>query len=397
MSTPCSTEIVQQQFAVPFAYPVVFTRDALSPDNGALGDVLRQLAGPQGITRRALVYLDDGFLEQWPEIPERITAYLAGLGDVVQLASPPRAVPGGELAKNGWEIVQGIIKDIGTHHVCRQSCVIAIGGGSMLDMVGFAVSIAHRGVRLIRIPTSVLAQADGGVGVKNGMDEHGVKNYIGSFAPPAAVINDYDFLRTLSQRYWTGGVAEAFKVAMIKDAAFFDSLCEGAAALGARDEATMATVVRQTAQLHLDHIRTSGDPFEFGSARPLDFGHWAAHKLEVMSNYVLSHGEAVAIGIALDTTYAILEDRLPAHEGERLFRAFDEIGLPSYTPLLRKCDARGEGLLLKGLEEFREHLGGELNVTLPDGLGRGVEVHEIDHARVREAIDILEARRPHAT
>ena len=396
MPPPFTTETVQQQFSVPFAYPVHFTRDVLAPDNDALGSVLRALAGPSGTTRRALVYLDDGFLQKWPDTPERVTAYLAQLGDVVELACPPRAVPGGEVAKNGWEIVQGIIQDIGKHHICRQSCVIAIGGGSMLDMVGFAVSIAHRGVRLIRIPTSVLAQADGGVGVKNGMDEHGVKNYIGSFAPPAAVINDYDFLQTLPLRYWTGGVAEAFKVAMIKDAPFFDRLCSEATALGERDDAAMAAVVRQTAQLHLDHIRTSGDPFEFGSARPLDFGHWAAHKLEVLSNYVLSHGEAVAIGIALDTTYAVLAGMLPASDGERLFKAFEEIGLPSYTPLLRQCDADGTLTLLKGLEEFREHLGGELNVTLPDGLGRGIEVHAIDHARMIEAIGLLEARRADA-
>ncbi len=392
-----TTETVQQQFSVPFSYPVLFTRDALNLENEALGNVLRALAGPAGVCRRALVYLDDGFLAEWPDTPQRVTAYLEQFGDGVKLASAPRAVPGGEVAKNGWEIVQGIIEDIGQHHVCRQSYVIAIGGGSMLDMVGFAVSIAHRGVRLIRIPTTVLAQADGGVGVKNGMDEHGVKNYIGSFAPPAAVINDYDFLTTLPARYWTGGIAEAFKVAMIKDAAFFDELCTHACALGARDEVAIEAVVRRTAQLHLDHISSSGDPFEFGSARPLDFGHWAAHKLEVLSGYALSHGEAVAIGIGLDTTYAVLAGMLPAAEGERLFKAFAEIGLPIYTPILKQSSSTGEFVILRGLEEFREHLGGELNVTLPDGLGRGVEVHQIDHARVMEAIELLEARATHAS
>jgi len=380
-------DTIRQRFAVSYEYPVVFTRNVFDPSNPSLATVLE--GQPDGVPHRALVYIDEGFLDAWPDVPRQMGAYLAAHAGAVQLTHPPETVPGGEHAKNGWNVVQNIMRNIGNQRLCRHSFVIAIGGGSTLDMVGFAASIVHRGLRLVRIPTTVLAQGDAGVGVKNGMDEHGMKNYVGSFAPPVAVINDYTFLRTLPDRYWFGGTAEAFKVAMIKDAGFFDALCEGAPALGARRPGTIEPVVRKTAQLHLDHIRTSGDPFEFGAARPLDFGHWAAHKLEVLSNYTLSHGEAVAVGIALDTRYATLSGLLNEVDCDRLMTAFAQIGLPVYSPLLKRTLPDGELEIFAGLEEFREHLGGQLTVTLPDGIGNGVEVHDMDAARIKDAIGYL--------
>jgi len=221
------------------------------------------------------------------------------------------------------------------------------------------------------------------------MDEHGMKNFVGTFAPPFGVIVDFDFLDTLEDRYWKGGIAEAFKVAMIKDAAFFEQLCEGAEALGQRDAALIETVVQQAALLHLKHIATSGDPFEFGTARPLDFGHWAAHKLEILSNYSLSHGEAVSIGVALDTCYASTAGLLPAADRDRTLVAMNAIGLPLWSTALESRTENGQLVVLKGLDEFREHLGGELTVTLPNGIGKGLEVHDMDHTMIADAIAFL--------
>ena len=210
--------------------------------------------------------MDDGVTRAWPDLSQRITSYLGARPDLCDLAYEPETVPGGERAKNGWNVVKNIMAAIGNRRLCRHSFVLAIGGGSVLDMVGFAASLVHRGVRLIRMPTTVLGQCDAGVGVKNGMDEHGMKNFVGTFAPPAAVINDYSFLSTLSPRYWLGGVSEAFKVALIEDAEFFGYLCEHAEQIRARDEAVMEKAVHTTAILHLEHIRTNGDPFELGVA-----------------------------------------------------------------------------------------------------------------------------------
>jgi len=251
--------------------------------------------------------------------------------------------------------------------------------------VGFAASIVHRGIRLIRVPTTVLAQNDAGVGVKTGMDEHGAKNFVGTFAPPYAVLVDFAFLPTLKDKYWFGGISEAFKVALIKDAAFFTFLEESAGALRARDADAIETVIKHTARLHLDHIRTSGDPFESGTARPLDFGHWAAHKLEVLSNYRLGHGEAVAIGIALDSRYAALSGLLTDAEATRIVDTLRAVGLPVWDTLLESVTGSGEFEILKGLEEFREHLGGTLTITLPQGIGNKLEVHTMDTALILQA------------
>ena len=128
---------------------------------------------------------------------------------------------GGETEKNNKESFQKILKSINDYSICRHSFVITIGGGAIIDMAGYASTIAHRGVKLIRIPTTVLAQNDAAVGVKNSINEFGKKNFLGTFSPPYAIINDLNFLKTLNQRDWISGIAEAIKVALIKDSTFF--------------------------------------------------------------------------------------------------------------------------------------------------------------------------------
>lgn len=242
------------------------------------------------------------------------------------------------------------------------------------------------------MPTTVLAQCDAGIGVKNGMNLHGGKNTIGTFHPPFAVINDAAFLRTLSFEHWIGGVSEAFKVAVIKDAAFLDELCGGADRLRRRDEEWMRAVIRRCAKIHLDHIASSGDPFELGAARPLDFGHWAAHKLESMTGYAVGHGQAVAIGIALDCTYAAQQRWIEHAERDAILDGMQACGLPLWHPALdRRID--GDTLeVLSGLEDFREHLGGVLCVTYPRPLGAAIEVNDIDRGAMSRACADLKAR-----
>lgn len=383
--------VVNESFQVAFDYPVHFGHHVFAPDNPLIADVLDRLAERR--RQRIAVFIDEGVVRTHPELPRQIAEYAHARPQRIELACPPQPVPGGEAAKTGWDTVRAIIWTLGNLHMDRQSTVIAIGGGGTLDMVGFAVSIVHRGLRLIRLPTTTLAQCDAGIGVKNGMDEHGQKNFIGTFAPPFAVVNDAAFLATLADHDWIAGVAEAFKVAMIKDAAFFRFLCRSAAALGRRDAAAMETTIRRCAERHLEHIRTSGDPFEFGSARPLDFGHWAAHQLETMSAYALGHGQAVAIGIALDSFCAMRQGLLDAAEFEALTKALLECGLPIWHPCLAQRDTHGELQVVAGLEAFREHLGGALTITLPDGIGQAREVHHLGPDLIAEGIATLGARR----
>ncbi len=264
--------------------------------------------------------------------------------------------------------------------ICRQSYVVAIGGGAMLDAVGFAAATAHRGVRLVRVPTTTLAQADSGVGVKNGINAFGKKNFIGTFTPPWAVINDESFLTTLSDRDWRCGLSEAVKVALLKDERFFDQIVDAIPRLGRRDHATLIPIIRQSALLHLHHIADGGDPFELRHAKPLDFGHWSAHKLEQMTGFDLRHGESVAIGVALDVVYSAMTGLLEWSDVSRILDCLSGLGFALSHEALADHE-----VLLEGLEEFRQHLGGRLTITLLNGIGTPVDVSEIDRAAMAQA------------
>ena len=383
-------ELYEQQISVPFEFPVYFTRDVFATGNPLLESVLDRLNEKR--IHRVLVYVDSGVADAHPHLADRIKAYFHDRPDTLELTGSPEIIPGGEAAKTSWSNVKDIMWSIGNHHLCRHSFVLAVGGGSVLDMVGFAASLVHRGLRLVRVPTTVLAQNDAGVGVKTAMDEHGTKNYVGTFAPPFAVFNDFAFLPTLDNRDWTGGIAEAFKVAIIKDADFFEFLCDNAQKLRKRDMTEMEKLVHSTAILHMDHTRTSGDPFEFGAARPLDFGHWSAHKLEAMSGYTIGHGQAVAVGIAIDSVYAMRQGLISPGELERIIAGLTECGLPIWDSLLEKRTADGILVILDGLDQFREHLGGVLTVTLPKGIGSRIEVHQVHADVVEQALSFLKEK-----
>lgn len=387
-------DVYHQRFSVAFDYPVHFTRKVFDSENDLLARTVNRLG--ENRVHRAAVYVDSGLHEARGDLVAKIKEYFHRHPSELELAGVPQVVPGGEAAKNGWQIVEEVMSTLGNLHLDRQSYVIAAGGGAMLDMMGFATSLVHRGLRLIRVPTTVLGQNDAGVGVKNGMDEHGMKNFVGTFAPPFAVLNDFEFLTTLADRDWVGGLAEAFKVAIIKDAEFLDFLCQNARALRLRDTELMEQAIRRCAILHMEHTRTSGDPFEFGSARPLDFGHWAGHKIETMSNYSTGHGQAAAVGIALDSVYAMRRGLISTGDLERILTGLSDCGLPICSQYLRGRTADGDLEILAGLEEFREHLGGRLNITLPHGLGDRCEVHHMDTNLVAEAIEFL-SRRPETT
>lgn len=381
-----------QAFRVPFSYPVVFTRDVFEPDNPALADTVGRLH--ENRRHRVMAFVDDGPAKAMPNLIGRIRRYAAAHADVMDEAAAPEIVPGGEREKGCRDLMHRVMARIGDrrYRMCRQSVVVAVGGGSMLDIVGLAASLVHRGLRLIRVPTTVLAQDDAGVGVKNGIDENGKKNFIGTFAPPFAVLNDITFIRTLPWKYYIGGIAEAFKVALIKDRPFFEYLSEHTADIRRRDEHITAEIIRRCALLHLEHIRTQGDPFEFGAARPLDFGHWSAHKLEALSGYAIGHGQAVAIGMALDAFYAAESGLLSAEARDRFLSAMSRAGLDLWHPLLEAGGSDGRPAVIEGLEEFREHLGGRLTVTLPDGIGCRKEVHEMDPAVIERGILFLKNR-----
>ena len=383
-------ETLWQRFEVPYAFPVSFTVDLFDPGNPLLADALGRLE--PGERQRFALVLDAGVAAADPGLAGRIVRWSEAQSGRVELLAPPTVAPGGEALKNdpaALEPLHALVDGLG---IDRHSALVGVGGGALLDAVGLVAATSHRGVRHVRVPTTVLAQNDSGVGVKNGVNRFGQKNWLGTFAPPFAVINDAAFLALLGARDRRAGMAEAVKVALIRDRAFFERLERDAGALARFEPGAVGHMIRRCAELHMHQIGRGGDPFELGSARPLDFGHWAAHRLETLSGHRLRHGEAVAIGVALDARYSVLAGLLDPGEDERVAALLQALGFALADPALGAREPGGALALLAGLEHFRTHLGGELTVTLLEGVGRGVEVHEMDPARVADAVRWLEAR-----
>ena len=378
---------IQKRINVSFEHRICFTEDVFNPGNPLLLDLLS--SAPAKKLPKVLVVLDDGLQQAQPELIERITGYFAPYRDRVDLVCPPILVKGGERVKNTYFHVSEIQSEVDRYGIDRHSFLVAIGGGALLDVAGLAAATAHRGVQHIRIPSTTLSQADSGIGIKNGINAFGKKNFIGSFAVPSAVINDLRLLTSQQDRDKRAGYSEAVKVACIKDRSFFEWLEENAEPLTSFDPETMRRLVFRSAELHVNHIAEGGDPFEMGSARPLDFGHWAAHQLEQLSEYRMRHGEAVAVGIAIDTLYSRLAGFLSAVDAERILALLRNLGFTLFAPELLHTDSCKELRVLKGLEEFRVHLGGQLTVTLLRAIGQGFEVHELDRDLVAQAIGEL--------
>lgn len=381
---------LERTITVSWRHQVHFTEGVFAPANNRLRDVLCDC--PDAKPHKVLVVVDESLARADQSLVPSIEAWFARRAAELTLVCDPVIMEGGERVKNSYFHVSEIQSPMDRYHIDRHSFVIAIGGGALLDMVGLAASTAHRGVRHIRIPTTTLSQADSGVGVKNGINAFGKKNFIGTFTPPFAVINDFQLLKSLPPRDKRIGYVEAVKVACIRDRAFFDEIEANADALRDFAPEPVKRLIYRSAELHLNHIATSGDPFEFGSARPLDFGHWAAHKLEQLSEYKIRHGEAVAIGIALDVCYGRRIGMLDDSSVERILSLLERLGFELFANELLYEGADGELVVLAGLEEFREHLGGELTITLLEAIGRGVEVHEVNLPKMLQSMYELRER-----
>ena len=373
-----NSNIINSPFAVPFVHRLRFTSDVFGDDHRCLADVLEP---SDGMPARVQFWVDANVDVANPNLRSNIERFCEAHAQRVVCEGDVEVVPGGEPVKNDPRIQQRILQAFDRAGLDRRSYVVAIGGGAVLDAIGFATAIAHRGLRLIRLPTSTLGQSDSGVGVNNGVNLFGKKNWLGSFAVPWAVINDTELLYSLSDRDFLCGFSECVKVALLKDAEMFDALCRNAERIRHRDMTLALPILRQSALLHLDHITEGGDPFEMLAARPLDYGHWSAHKLEAMTDFRLRHGEAVAIGVALDTVYSSLACGLPTADARRVLQCLSDFGFAYDIPELRETD-----VLYRGLEEFRQHLGGRLTLTMLNGIGDALEIHEVDRERMGAAI-----------
>ncbi|QDT14948.1 3-dehydroquinate synthase [Alienimonas californiensis] len=372
-------------FTVPLTHRLRFTRDALGADANVLAALLESGEGEDRVTPKVQVWADGALANGVPGLTGRLNELLADWA-AAGLAEPAGTfrIVGGEACKNDPRHVERVLTAINDADLDRRSYVLVLGGGAVLDAVGYAAAIAHRGVRLIRLPTTTLAQGDSGVGVKNAVNLFQKKNWQGTFAAPWAVVNDARLLETLPDRDFRGGFSECVKVSLLKSAEDFADLCERAEAIKNREFDAYWPALKTSCLWHLNHITAGGDPFEAREARPLDFGHWSAHRLEPLSGYAVRHGEAVGLGVALDVLYSAAVHGLPAADADRVLDCLAALGLPLWHPLLGEPDR-----LMRGLEEFRQHLGGRLTITLLGGVGAPVNVHAIDDAAMRQALRSL--------
>ena len=378
--------MLERTIHLELVHRIEFTRDLFSPVNSVLSDVVSKSGSSE--SSKFIVFVDGGVVGGKQNLLREIQSWFNAKDGELELVDSPFVLPGAEACKNDWSLIPEIWEKMNRNSIDRHSYVLAIGGGAFLDMVGFAASTAHRGVRLIRVPTTSLSQGDGGVGVKNGINYFGKKNWVGSFSVPFAVINDFAFLESLDDTSRRAGIIEAIKVALVRNKKFFIEIEKLSDRLFKLEQAALEYVIQRSAEEHVDHISTSGDPYELGSARPLDFGHWVAHKLEQISAFRIGHGEAVAVGLAVDLIYSKRVGIISKDDCDRILNLIRSTGFNIYDPELSRIEA-GRSVILQGLEEFREHLGGILTITLVPEIGRKIEVNDMDETEILASIDEL--------
>jgi 3-dehydroquinate synthase len=258
---------------VPFRFDVFFTENVFSPANSLLREILKQ-AAPE----KLLIVIEEPIVSAMPKLVEDIRAYLSPSVNGVELVAEPLIWPGGEKLKNDFLPVQKLHSLIEQHGLSRHSFVAAIGGGALLDVAGFAAATAHRGIRHIRFPTTTLSQADGGVGVKNAVNAFGKKTISAHLRHHLRLLTTPNFSVSFRIRGRPQDTSKRLRLGLIRDRDFFGQIEQSADALNRFEPSAMNALIRRSAELHVRHISEAGDPFEFGSARPLDFGHWAAHQ-----------------------------------------------------------------------------------------------------------------------
>jgi len=373
---------VDCEFDVRYMHRLRITQNVFTDNSDVL---LQLLESPPGKRPKVVIFVDSNLVKANSRILDDIAAFKKKYGDHVDMVGDVQIIPGGEVVKSNHRHIELILRMIDTLHICRRSYIVGIGGGAVLDTVGFAAGMAHRGVRFIRIATTSMAHGDSAMAVKNGMNAFEKKNYLGNFAVPWAIINDEAMLKSLSLEDWISGFSECVKVALLKDKSLFKALQENASSIASRNIDVGVPLLRRSGMIHFDHITKGGDPFEAKAARPLDFGHWAAHKLEQMCAFKLPHGHAVAIGLAIDVTYANLMGFLSDHEHQQTLACLKSLGFVLYLEEMRHVTE-----MISGLEEFREHLGGELTIPMISAIGECFDITEINTEKMREAINYLQ-------
>ena len=291
-------------------------------------------------------------------------------GNLADLQCDVVELPDGEAYKNLRELERVFDALVDGRHD-RYSTIIALGGGVVGDMAGFAAACYQRGIRFIQLPTTLLAQVDSSVGGKTAVNHPRAKNMIGAFHQPVAVVIDTDVLESLPVREYRAGLAEVVKYGLIRDAEFFDWLEARAPALNERDPEVLREAIYRSCRNKAEVV--AGDERERGNRALLNLGHTFGHAIETATGYSSwLHGEAVAAGMVMAADMSVREDRMAASSRDRIRELFRQLSLPTAPPAL-------------SAEAFRWHMGqdkkverGQMRLVLMNGIGDACVTADFD-------------------
>lgn len=372
------------ELAARTGYAVRFSKDCLSPQNGDLAELLRSREPFR--RQRAVFVVDAGLAAVQPRAVEAAAAYADSHKANIVAACPPIVVEGGETVKSRPEICDWLRARFVGAGLDSQSHVVVIGGGALLDAAGFAAATLRRAPRVTRVPTTLLAQASGALSPRCAVNALGRKDALAAFQAPFGVLLDPKFLSPLPDREKRAGLAEIIRTALCGDADFFHWIADHQKQLANLDKRTLETAARWSARLHWE-AASDADPFDEGRARPLDFGRWAALRLEAEAGGELLHGEALAVGTAVDLLLSVLLTGLPPEAARAALEVVAGCGLPLWHGALGFADADGAPALVSALAEFA--LGGTPSVPLLRGLGRAEPCIAVNAEATAAAIEAL--------
>jgi 3-dehydroquinate synthase len=291
--------------------------------------------------------------------------------------------------ENVLRVVRGL-NEFGVNR--RSDPLIAIGGGVLTDIAGFAASLYRRGLPYVRVPTTLMGLIDASIGIKTGVNFDNHKNRIGTYFAPQRAYLDTTFLKTLDDRHMSNGIAEIIKIAIIKDEKLFQLLEQNVDSLIADRcvgrAAYREILVRATVGM-LDEL--APNLWEATLERLVDYGHTFSPTLEMAVLPELLHGEAVAIDMALSLVIAAQRDLMSAQQLSRALTLIERYNLPTYHP---QCE---EELLLKGLADTTSHRDGLQRLPLSRGIGKAVFINDLTRSEIQSAVAYLSARAAHAT
>ncbi|MFI6098253.1 sedoheptulose 7-phosphate cyclase [Lentzea sp. NPDC051213] len=383
----------------PVSYEIRVSDDLFALDNTTL---LEDVVPGTGSPRRVVVI--DAVVDEL--YGRRIRKYLDHHGVIHRICT----LDSGETAKdlsNALRVVD-TLDEFGIDR--RREPVIAIGGGVLMDMVGFVCSAYRRATPYIRVPTTLIGLVDAGVGVKTGLNNNGHKNRLGSYFPAARTLLDRTFLTTLDTRHISNGLAEILKIGLIKDVALFELLEEHAETLltgklqrsaGAADDVLGQTTVEHRLSLGHQDLEPATEVLERAISgmleelqpnlweevleRVVDYGHTFSPTVEMHALPALLHGEAVAVDMALTTVLAQRRGLVDITQQRRILRLMERLNLPTWHELLTP------EVLVPALQDTVRHRDGQQRLPLPIGIGAAVFVNNVSEAELIEAASALAA------